>query len=45
MTGEDLGYRPVVVEKNKFEYSALGDTLNKKAKSKTDQTEKNRLKR
>ena len=29
LTGEDLGYKPGVVEKIKFEYSPLGETLNK----------------
>ena len=29
LTGEDLGYKPGVVEKNKFEYSPLGEALNK----------------
>ena len=40
MTGEDLGYKPGVVEKVKFEYSALGEALNNKAKSKTDKRDK-----
>ena len=29
LTGEDLGYKPGVVEKIKFEYSPLGKALNK----------------
>ena len=29
LTGEDLGYKPGVVEKIKFEYSPLGEALNK----------------
>ena len=29
MTGEDLGYKPGVVEKVKFEYSPLGEGLSK----------------
>ena len=29
MTGEDLGYKPWVVEKAKFEYSPLGKVFNK----------------
>ena len=29
MTGEDLGYKPEVVEKVKFEYSPLGEGLSK----------------
>ena len=40
LTGEDLGYKPVVVEKFKFEYSPLGEALNNKAKSKIDKRDK-----
>ena len=40
LTGEDLGYKPGVVEKFKFEYSPLGGALNNKAKSKTDKRDK-----
>ena len=29
LTGEDLGYKPDVVQKNKFEYSTLGQVFNK----------------
>ena len=29
LTGEDLGYRPDVVQKAKFEYSPLGQVFNK----------------
>ena len=29
LTGEDLGYTPVVVEQDKFEYSPLGRVFNK----------------
>ena len=29
MTGEDLGYKPAVVEQAKFEYSPLGKVFNK----------------
>ena len=29
LTGENLGYKPDVVEKAKFEYSPLGDAFNK----------------
>ena len=29
MTGEDLGYRPSVLEQAKFEYSPLGKIFNK----------------
>ena len=39
-SGEDLGYKPEVVEKVKFEYSSLGEASNNKAKSKTDQIDK-----
>ena len=40
LTGEDLGYKPGVVEKVKFEYSPLGEALSNKAKSKTDKRNK-----
>ena len=40
MTGEDLGYKPVVVEQAKFEYSSLGEALNNKVKSKTNKKSK-----
>ena len=29
LTGEDLGYKPGVVQKTKFEYSSLGQVFNK----------------
>ena len=29
LTGEDLGYKPDVVQKPKFEYSSLGQVFNK----------------
>ena len=29
LTGEDLGYKPHVVQKAKFEYSPLGQVFNK----------------
>ena len=29
LTGEDLGYRPDIIERVKFEYSALGEAFNK----------------
>ena len=32
LTGEDLGHRPSVLEKNKFEYSPLGMSLSKSFK-------------
>ena len=32
MTGEDLGHRPSVLEKTKFEYSPLGMSLSKSFK-------------
>ena len=38
LTSEDLGYKPSVVEKAKFEYSPLGEVLSNKAKSKTDKS-------
>ena len=41
MTDEELGYKPGVVEKGKFEYSPSGEALNdNEAKSKTDKTVK-----
>ena len=40
LTGEDLGYKPGVTEKVKFEYSPLGKVLDNKAKSKTNKTKK-----
>ena len=37
LTGEDLGYKPRVLEKAKFEYSLIGEAFkNNKAKSKKD---------
>ena len=35
LTGEDLGYKPSVVEKAKFEYSPLGMVLTNNTKIKT----------
>ena len=32
LTGEDLGHRPIVLEKPKFEYSPLGMSLSKSFK-------------
>ena len=43
LTGEDLGYKPDVVQKAKFEYSPLGQVFNKGLK--TDGTEEGLLKR
>ena len=40
LTGEDLGYKPNVFEKAKFEYSPLGMVLTNNTKSKTN---KNRV--
>ena len=37
LTGEDLGYKPNVFEKAKFEYSPLGMTLINNTKSKTNE--------
>ena len=31
LTGEDLGYKPNVVQKTKFEYSPLGQVFNKQS--------------
>ena len=36
LTGEDLGHRPSVLEKTKFEYSQLGAVLAKNIKKKTN---------
>ena len=36
MTGEDLGYRPGVLEQTKFDYSPLGKVLNKGLDDKDD---------
>ena len=36
LTGEDLGYKPKVLEKVKFQYSPLGEALKNNAKTKTD---------
>ena len=35
LTGEDLGYKPKVLEKVKFQYSSLGEALKNNAKTKT----------
>ena len=35
LTGEDLGHRPGVLEKTKFEYSSLGAVLSDNGKKKT----------
>ena len=39
MTGEDLGYRPSVLEETKFDYSPLGKVFNKGLGDKDDQKE------
>ena len=36
LTGRDLGYKPKVLEKVKFQYSPLGEALKNNAKTKTD---------
>ena len=36
LTCEDLGYKPKVLQKVKFQYSPLGDALKNNAKTKTD---------
>ena len=36
LTGEDLGHRPSVLEKTKFEYSSLGVVLSDNVKKKTN---------
>ena len=35
LTGEDLGYKPKVLGKVKFQYSSLGEALKNNAKTKT----------
>ena len=35
LTGEDLGYKPKVLEKVKFQYSPLGEASKNSAKTKT----------
>ena len=37
MTGEDLGYRPSVLEETKFDYSPMGKVFNKGLGDKDDQ--------
>ena len=39
LTGEDLGYRPSVLEQTKFDYSPLGKVFNKGLDDKDDQKE------
>ena len=39
MTGEDLGYRPSVLEQTKFDYSPLGKIFNKGLDNKDDKKE------
>ena len=38
LTGEDLGYKPGVLEKAKFDYSPLGEALSKELKKNDDGT-------
>ena len=45
LTGEDLGYRPSVLEKTKFEYSPLGAVLANNAKKKTNTNKVNSKKK
>ena len=40
MTGEDLGYRPRVIEKAKFKFSPLGEALSNRANSKANKINK-----
>ena len=40
LTGEDLGYKPGVVEQTKFEYSPLVEALNTKVKIKRNKKKK-----
>ena len=39
MTGENLGYRPSVLEQTKFDYSPLGKVFNKGLDDKDDKKE------
>ena len=39
LTGEDLGYRPSVLEQTKFDYSPLGKVFNKGLDDKDDEKE------
>ena len=39
LTGEDLGYRPSVLEQTKFDYSPLGKVFNKRMGDKDDKKE------
>ena len=45
LTGKDLGRRPSVLEKTKFEYSALGAVLANNAKKKTNTNKVSRKKK
>ena len=45
LTGEDLGHRPSVLEKTKFEYSPLGAVLSDNVKKKTNTNKVNIKKR
>ena len=38
LTGEDLGYKPGVLEKAKFDYSPLGEALSKELKKNDERT-------
>ena len=40
LTGEDLGYKPSVLERTKFDYSPLGEVFNKGLDDKDDQKER-----
>ena len=42
MTGEDLGYKPRIVEQTKFEYSPLGKVFNKVLKKDDKVSEANK---
>ena len=39
-SGEDLGYKPSVLEKVKLEYSSLGEASNNQAKNKIEKRNK-----
>ena len=40
MTGEDLAYRPSVLEQTKFDYSLVGRVFNMRLDDKTDHKER-----
>ena len=43
LTGEDLGYKPDVIQKAKFEYSPLGKVFNKELDKSEKKKDKNEI--